>query len=93
MIPKPIGTTGFEPFVVALLVAIVAAIALWRYSRRQLFESGKVIKVWPYALGLVIGPPLLSALIFGAPVTFEIPALKGFNFRRRLARHSWNSSP
>ena len=29
---------------------------------------------------MVIGLPLLSALIFGAPVTFEIPALKGFNF-------------
>ena len=28
VIPKPIGTAGFEPFVVALLVAIVAAIAL-----------------------------------------------------------------
>ncbi len=64
----------------ALLVAIVVAIALWRYARRQLFQSGKVIKVWPYALGLLIGLPLLSALIFGAPVTFEVPALKGFNF-------------
>src|SRR6476619_6976154 len=80
VIPKPIGQAGFEPFVVALLVAIVAAIALWRYSRRQLFQSGKVIKVWPYALGMVIGLPLLSALIYGAPVTFEIPVLKGFNF-------------
>ena len=51
-----------------MLVAIVVAIALSRYARRQLFESGKVIKVWPYALGLVIGLPLVSALIFGAPV-------------------------
>ena len=80
VIPKPIGKPGFEPFVVAVLVAIVAAIALWRYARRQLFQSGKVIKVWPYALGLVIGLPLVSALIFGAPVTFEVPVLKGFNF-------------
>ena len=39
-----------------------------------------MIKVWPYVLGLLIGLPLLAALIFGAPVTFEIPALKGFNF-------------
>src|SRR5215207_9187257 len=75
VIPKPIGTPGFEPFVVALLVAIVAAIALWRYSRRQLFESGKVIKVWPYALGMIVGLPLVSALIFGLPVTFEVPVL------------------
>src|SRR4029077_11879363 len=44
VIPKPIGNPGFEPFVIALLIAIVVAIALWRYSRRQLFESGRVIK-------------------------------------------------
>jgi general L-amino acid transport system permease protein len=80
VIPRPIGEPGFEPFVIAVLIAIVAAIVLWRYARRQLFQSGKVIKVWPYALGLVIGLPLVSALIFGAPVIFEIPELKGFNF-------------
>ena len=66
VISKPIGTPGFEPFAVALLVAIVAAIGLWRYSRRQLFQSGKVIKVWPYAIGMIIGLPLVNALIFGA---------------------------
>src|SRR5436189_2412996 len=80
IIPKPIGEPGFEPFVLALLIAIVVAIALWRYSRRLLFDSGKLIKVWPYALGLLIGLPLLATLVFGAPVKFEIPALKGFNF-------------
>lgn len=80
VIPKPIGEPGFEPFAIALVVAIVAAIGLWRYSRRALFDSGKVIKVWPYALGLLIGLPLISALIFGAPVMFEVPVLKGFNF-------------
>src|SRR5215207_3566884 len=32
VIPKPIGEPGFEPFVFALLIAIVAAILLWRYS-------------------------------------------------------------
>src|SRR6266481_1830835 len=31
VIPKPIGTPGFDPFAFALLIAIVAAIALWRY--------------------------------------------------------------
>ena len=80
VIPKPIGNPGFEPFVLAVLVAIVAAVGLWRYARRQLFDSGRVIKVWPYVLGFLIGLPLLSALIFGAPVTFEVPVLKGFNF-------------
>src|SRR6266481_3465164 len=80
VIPRPIGTPGFEPFVAAVLIAIVAAFLLSRYSRQQLFQSGRVIKVWPYVLGLLIGLPLLSALIFGLPVLFEIPVLKGFNF-------------
>jgi general L-amino acid transport system permease protein len=80
VVPKPIGTPGFEPFVFALLIAILGAIGVWRYARRQLFESGKVIRIWPYVLGLIIGLPLISVLIFGAPVSFEVPVLRGFNF-------------
>ena len=80
VVPRPIGTPGFEPFVAAIVIAIVAIILLSRYSRQQLFQSGRVIKVWPYALGLLIGLPALSALIFGGPLLFEVPVLKGFNF-------------
>src|ERR1700730_11040661 len=36
VIPRPIGNPGFEPFALAILIAIVAAIVLWRYARRQL---------------------------------------------------------
>src|SRR6516162_6549414 len=48
IIPRPIGEPGLGPFAVAVLVAIGVSIALWRYSRRQLFQHGKMIKVWPY---------------------------------------------
>jgi general L-amino acid transport system permease protein len=80
VIPKPIANAGWEPFAFAVLFAIVAALLLRGYARRQLFESGRLIKIWPYVLGLLIGLPLLVSLIFGAPVTFEFPELKGFNF-------------
>src|ERR1700738_3314380 len=80
VIPKPIGEPGFEPFALAVLMAIVVSVSLRRFSRWQLFQHGKLIKVWPYALGLLVGLPLLSALIFCAPWTFEVPVLKGFNF-------------
>jgi general L-amino acid transport system permease protein len=39
-----------------------------------------LLTIWPYALGLLIGLPLMAWFVFGAPVTFEIPELKGFNF-------------
>ncbi len=80
VVPKPIGQAGFEPFAVAVLLGIVASLVLWRYARRQLFESGRLITIWPYVVGLLIGLPLVTSLIFGAPVTFEMPELKGFNF-------------
>jgi general L-amino acid transport system permease protein len=80
VIPKPIGNAGFEPFVAAVVIGIVASLLLHRYARRQLFESGRLITIWPYVLGLLIGLPLATALVFGAPVRFEIPELKGFNF-------------
>jgi general L-amino acid transport system permease protein len=80
VIPKPIADPGLEPFAIAILVAIAAALLLRSYARRQLFESGRLIRIWPTVLGLLIGLPLVTSLVAGAPVSFEIPELKGFNF-------------
>ena len=80
VVPKPIADPGFGPFALALLLAIAASWLLRIYARRQLFQAGRLLTIWPYAVGLLIGLPLMASLIFGAPVTFEIPELKGFNF-------------
>jgi general L-amino acid transport system permease protein len=80
VIPRAMPQAGWEAFLIAVLVALVAAFALRHYARRQLFDKGRAMRIWPYVLGLLIGLPLLSALIFGVPVTFEMPQLKGFNF-------------
>jgi general L-amino acid transport system permease protein len=80
VIPKPIGHEGLTAFVIAVVIAIAASLALRSYARRLLFQSGRLLTIWPYALGFLIGLPLLTALVFGKPVTFEIPELKGFNF-------------
>jgi general L-amino acid transport system permease protein len=80
VVPKPIADPGLEPFAFAILVAILGSLLLRRYARRALFENGRLITIWPYVVGLLIGLPLLTSLISGAPVTFEIPELKGFNF-------------
>jgi general L-amino acid transport system permease protein len=80
VIPKPIASAGLEPFALAVLIAIVASLLLRHYARRQLFEFGRLITTWPYVVGLLIGLPLVTSLVSGAPVTFEWPELKGFNF-------------
>src|ERR1700745_146931 len=53
IVPRPIGEAGFEPFMIALLIAIVASIILRYHARRQLFQHGKAIRIWPYVLGLL----------------------------------------
>src|SRR3954470_24994550 len=53
VIPKPLGDPGLEPFVISVLVALAAALLLRRYARRQLFESGRLITIWPYVVGLL----------------------------------------
>ncbi len=80
IVPRPVGEPGFEPFVFAILAAILGWIALHVYSRRLLFATGRRLKIWPYVLGLLIALPLASVLVFGKPVTFEMPVLRGFNF-------------
>jgi general L-amino acid transport system permease protein len=80
IIPRPIAEAGLEAFVLAAGVAIVGALALHVYARRELFQKGRAITTWPYILGMLIGLPLLSCLAFGLPFMLEVPALKGFNF-------------
>ncbi|VIO74703.1 putative glutamine ABC transporter permease protein GlnM [Bradyrhizobium ivorense] len=80
VIPRPIGEAGLDPFLIAIAIGIVGALALRSYARRALFQRGQAIRIWPTVLGLLFGLPLATMLIFGLPLTFEMPQLKGFNF-------------
>ncbi|HEY0219568.1 MAG TPA: ABC transporter permease subunit [Afipia sp.] len=80
VIPRAVLENSFGAFAAAILVAIAASLAMRGYARRRLFNQGRKLTIWPFVVALLIGLPLLSALIFGAPMHFEIPELKGFNF-------------
>jgi len=80
VVPTPIANAGLAPFAVAVLIGLVASLLLRNHARRLLFQSGRMITIWPSVIGVLIGLPLLTALVFGAPVRFEVPVLKGFNF-------------
>jgi len=80
VIPRPIGEAGLDPFLAAVAAAILGSLLLRGYARRALFQRGQAIRIWPYVLGLLIGLPLLTVLVFGMPLAFELPQLKGFNF-------------
>jgi general L-amino acid transport system permease protein len=80
VVPTPIAEPGLEAVAIAFLIAVVASLALRSYARRRLFQSGRMLTIWPYVIGMLIGLPIVASLVFGVPVSFEIPQLKGFNF-------------
>src|SRR3978361_516361 len=77
VIPNPIGNPGFEPFVAAIVIAVAGSLLLQRYARKQLFDHGRMIRIWPYVVAMLIGPPLLASLLVGAPLKFYAAQING----------------
>jgi general L-amino acid transport system permease protein len=71
----------------AVLAFVAGAAGTWFWARRATrlrLQDGQPRAVWPVALGLLVGLPLVVWMAFGAPWTVDWPALRGFNFRGGL---------
>jgi general L-amino acid transport system permease protein len=79
--PAPILLPGFWTVPLAFIIGLVGAIAIARWARRRQIETGEQFPIFWTGLGLVIGLPVLVALIGGLHVAWSLPELKGFNFQ------------
>jgi general L-amino acid transport system permease protein len=80
IVPTPLPQPGLDYFALAVLLAIIGSLVLNRHARRELYQRGRSVKIRPYVIGLFVGLPLLTVLVFGAPLSFGWPVLKGFNY-------------
>ncbi|WBM71061.1 amino acid ABC transporter permease [Buttiauxella sp. WJP83] len=80
-IPSPQIGEGALAFLAAIIVALIASAGLYRYNKMHQIKTGQLRRTWPYALGLLILLPMLAQWIFGSALHWDIPALRGFNFR------------
>ena len=80
-IPAPQIGEGFFAFCGAVIIAIVVTIGLFRYNRMHQTKTGQLRRTWPTALALIVLLPMISQWLFGAALHWDIPALRGFNFR------------
>ncbi|MGB0958055.1 MAG: amino acid ABC transporter permease, partial [Litorivicinus sp.] len=78
--PKLVGGDLSEWVWVALGAAIVGVFFLRRWAKARQDATGQQFPVFYASLGMVIGAPLLVALLTGLPFTIEFPVLKGFNY-------------
>ncbi|MFH8135221.1 amino acid ABC transporter permease [Pantoea osteomyelitidis] len=80
-IPWPQYAPGTGPFIIALAVAALGTIALFRFNRNHQLKTGQLRRTWPVAIAMFVLFPLAAQLMFGAAMHWDIPALRGFNFR------------
>ena len=79
--PRPVFETGFSYVFIALILALISSFIIRRWAKKRQDETGKQFPVLSSAFGLIIIVPLILFFIIGSPLSFDYPALKGFNFK------------
>lgn len=83
-LPRPLPLDGFGLVIAAAIFALIAAIILIVWARRHHDRTGVVVPSGRIGFALMIGLPLAVYVLIGAPLDWEIPALKGFNYQGGL---------
>ncbi len=80
-LPRPLFEPGFGWVFAALMLAVTAALLLAAWARRRRLATGQGLPSGWIGLGLILLLPSLAFVLTGAPLGWELPALKGFNFQ------------
>lgn len=83
--PAPLPQDGFGWTGVALGLGIVTAVAIHRWARRRLEATGQPFPSVLTGAGLIVLLPTAIFLATGSPLEWDMPVLRGFNFRGGLA--------
>ena len=83
-VPKPLFESGFEWVALALAAALVGAVLVHRHVRRVREDTGRQLPGGWMSAALIVGLPGLTFAAVGASLSFDVPALRGFNFQGGL---------
>ncbi len=79
--PRPIFEQGFGLVTAAIVGSCIAIIILHRWAKKRQEQTGEQFPVFLTSLGVLTVVPLIAFFIAGSPLHWELPELKGFNFR------------
>jgi general L-amino acid transport system permease protein len=83
--PAPVFEEGFWLVTTAFIISIVAIIIFRRWAKKVQDETGKIYPVFLISLGGLVAFTGLAFLLAGMPLSWEVPELKGFNFKGGMA--------
>lgn len=78
--PAAQAADGFWAFFISVVLSIVAIVLMCRWANKRFEATGVPFRKFWTGLAILLVIPTLCALIFGAPLHWEMPQLKGFNF-------------
>lgn len=84
-VPAPVLEDGAGIVGAVLLVTVIAAIAFRRWAKRVQDETGKIYPIFWICAGLIVGATGAAFLAMGTPLSWQVPELKGFNFKGGMA--------
>ncbi len=80
-LPIPAENPAWTAVMIAVVVGVIGAFVLRRWSLKRLEATGEVFPYLSVGLGVIVGLPLLVWLFSGAPTEMNVPELRGFNFQ------------
>ena len=83
-LPKPLTESGIEFVYLCFVIALIFSVLFNKYAKKKQELTGVQYPVFWINTGVIIILPSLAFFLSGLPLTFEIPVLKGFNFRGGL---------
>ena len=83
--PSPVFEDGSGIVGAVFVIAIIAAIMFRRWAKRVQDETGKIYPVFWICTGIIAGATAVAFLLAGAPLSWDVPELKGFNFTGGMA--------
>ena len=79
--PAPVFEDGFKYVLLAVLLAVIFVFFFKRWARKIQDTTGKIYPVFYISLSILVGLPFLTFFLADSPMSIDIPALKGFNFK------------
>jgi len=77
----PQSHPAYKYVAVAFLAGCVLVYLLRRWARKRQETTGKPFPVFRVCVGILIGLPVITWWLAGAPTAMDVPVLSGFNFK------------
>ncbi|MGI0115654.1 amino acid ABC transporter permease [Zooshikella sp. RANM57] len=80
-IPSPNLAEGFGWVLLAFALSLFVVLGVTRWAKNRQDTTGKSFPIVSISLVIMLGLPALTYFIVGSPIDWDVPALRGFNYR------------